>query len=209
MDTFVWRAVPHDINDFPHAPWWHDEDGSLEKTFDNFLVIPRAGILTALHHYHELTPGDWLTTVTEATIADFAVMQVDQFGGGGDSLVYARRLAEAPGLAPQHKAWLTTRVQELSQQIVTRDPSQWGQYCAPPLKLAPTPQSITAAPLEDCLPTYLDYLIETQHPEGYWDVTWAWNAYPEDWEVARREWRGVLTLENLLSLRAFGRVEIS
>lgn len=208
-ETQVWRVVPEDINDHPHAPWWHDEAGSLERTFDDFLVIPRAGILADLHQYVELLPSGWLEPVTKATVATIMNLNAERFAGGGDTLVYARRLAETPGLAPKYRDLLVPWVQELSQKIVTRDPAQWSQYCTPPLKLAPTPQSITAASLEDCLPTHLDYLIDNQSPEGYWDVTWTWKDYPEEWEMAKREWCGVLTLDALRSLRAFGRLDIS
>ncbi len=212
LDTFdpetqVWRVVPEDINDHPHAPWWHDEDESLKRTFDDFLVIPRAGILAYLHHYADLLPPDWLEQVTEQTVAAIMSLDVEKFGGGGDTLVYARRLAEAPRLEPKHKDLLAPRVQKLSQLIVTRDPAQWSQYSTPPLKLAPMPQSITAASLSGYLPMHLDYLVETQSPHGYWDVTWTWNDYPEEWEIAKGEWRGVLTLDALRSLRAFGRFE--
>ena len=31
-DTLTWRVVPLDVNDHPHAPWWHDEGGSLARS---------------------------------------------------------------------------------------------------------------------------------------------------------------------------------
>ena len=34
--TQVWRVALRDANSFPHAPWWHDERGSLARTFDDF-----------------------------------------------------------------------------------------------------------------------------------------------------------------------------
>ena len=42
LDTKTWRVVPLDVNEYPHAPWWHDELGSLANTFDDYKVIPRA-----------------------------------------------------------------------------------------------------------------------------------------------------------------------
>jgi hypothetical protein len=33
-----------------------------------------------------------------------------------------------------------------------------------------------------------------------------WGGYPEDWEIARREWQGIPTLETLRSLSAWGRL---
>jgi hypothetical protein len=213
LDTFepktkTWRVVPRDVNEYPHAPWWHDEAGSLAQTFDDFLVIPRAGILACLLHYNDLVPKAFLDDVVEATLHDIQDAEDEIFGGGGDGLVYTRRLATAPHLQDSARERLCTKVKELTDKVVTRDPEKWSQYSAPPLKLAPTPDSITAEVLADCIPAYLDYLIGRQSPEGYWDPTWSWSEYSDDWEVAKREWRGDLTLDALVSLKAYGRIEL-
>jgi len=64
----VWRVISHDANNYPHAPWWHDEDGSLARTFDDFLIIPRAQIVGLRHDYAALVPADWFDAITEATV---------------------------------------------------------------------------------------------------------------------------------------------
>jgi len=205
--ALTWRVVPPDANDYPHAPWWHDADGSLERTFGDFRIIPRAGILAALYAYQANLAEDWLDRITADTTGQILACGVDGFGGGGDALVYARRLAEAPGLPPEEQERLVAHVRAMAAAVVARQPEQWSQYCAPPLKLAPVPQSVTAPVLQDCLPAHLDYLVAHQDPQGFWDVTWAWGDYPQVWPTARQEWRGVLTLDALLSLQAFGWIQ--
>lgn len=205
--TQTWRVVPLDVNDHPHAPWWHDEAGSLERVFGDFRIIPRAGILAALYHYSELVLKPWLDHIFSLTLGDILGSGPDNFSGGGDALVYARRLAEAPGLPEQDRNQLVEHLRKVANTIVAREPEQWAQYCTPPLKIAPSPQAFTAAVLQDCLPHHLDYLIDHQTSQGFWDVTWAWSNYPQAWQEARREWRGVLTLEALLALQAYGWIE--
>lgn len=205
--TNTWRVTPRDVNQYPHAPWWHDEAGSLADTFDDFKIIPRAGILAALHHYPNLLPEGWLNKLIKSTISDILEMRIDSFSGGGDSLVYARRLADRPGLSFETHAKLIDQVRLIADQIVTRDKSSWTQYSAPPAKLAPSPKTILAETLADCLPAHLDFLVESQCPEGFWDVTWSWGNYPNDWEIAKAEWRGILTLEALMTLKAYQRIE--
>jgi len=203
----VWRVLPADANDHPHAPWWHDDDGALARTFDNYLVIPRAGILASLHYYAELVPAGWLADVTEGTVRDVEGLETEKFGGGGDTLVYALRLAEAQGLATNFKSRLLPRLREVADVIVARDPQTWAGYSAPPLKLAPTPTSTLADQLVNDLQIYLDYLIEQQTPQGTWEPTWSWGeSYPEDWEKAKHEWRGILTVDHLISLHAYKRI---
>ena len=131
----------------------------------------------------------------------------EKFGGGGDTLVYALRLADAPELANNFKSRLEPRLREVADQIVTRDPKAWSSYAAPPLKLSPNPDSLVTDLMPDDLQVHLDYLIEQQTPEGSWEPTWNWgDFYPTDWEQAKQEWRGVLTLDSLISLRVFGRI---
>jgi hypothetical protein len=202
----VWRAVPRDGNEHPHAPWWHDERGSLARTFDGFLVIPRAELVGLFHRVPSLVPGRWLRDITERTVADLET--IEPFGsGGGDDLVYALRLASAPGLPEPLRARLLARLRQVVPTVVSRDPAEWDGYCITPLKLAPTPESPVADLIEDEIQAHLDFLIERQTADGAWDPVWTWgDAYPDDWARARQEWQGELTLGALTSLRAWGRL---
>jgi hypothetical protein len=206
--TQVWRVVPHDTNTHPHAGWWHDQDGSLARTFDDFHIIPRAEIVGLLHHFSTLVPANWLDDVTGHTVAAIETLETAKFGGGGDTLRYALSLAETTSLPQPFKERLIPRLRTITQVIVSRDPQEWGSYCTAPLKVAPSPQSIVADLLWDDLQTHLDYVIDHQTPVGTWDPIWFWgDRYPEAWEQARLEWRGHLTLDTLTTLRAFGRIE--
>ena len=205
--TQVWRVIPTDANQFPHAPWWHDEGGSLARTFDGFLIIPRAELVGLLHHYAALVPPQWLNDVTESTVA--CIETIEKLGtGGGDDLHYAITLAETAELPERFKARLAARIRSATPNVVARDPQKWSSYCITPLKLASSPRSLVAGLLEDVLPINLDYQIEHQTAEGTWEPTWSWgNLYPDAWAQAKLEWRGSLTLDTLTTLRAFGRIE--
>jgi hypothetical protein len=203
----VWRAVPEDANDYPHAPWWYDEDGSLARTFDGFLVIPRAQIVGLLHHFSIQVPADWLAGLTERTVTD--IETIEPFGsGGGDDLRYALSLAETPALPDHWKDRLAERIRAVVPDVVSRDPEEWDTYTITPLKIVSSPDSLILDLIEDAVERHLDYQIEHQSPEGTWDPVWTWgDAYPDVWEIAKREWRGVLTLRTLTVLQAFGRIE--
>jgi hypothetical protein len=209
-ETKVWRIIPRDANEHPHAPWWHDKDGSLARTFDDFLIIPRASVVGLLHHYAALVPADWLAELTEHTVATLETISDDALAGGGDSLRYALRLVEARALPQSYKDRLVPRLCRLALQFVSCDPQEWGGYVAAPLKIAPTPDSPVADVLRDGLERHLDYQIDHQTPEGTWEPTWTWgDAYPDVWEQVKREWYGALALEVLTALHAFGRIEES
>jgi hypothetical protein len=212
--TQTWRVAPHDTNDYPHAPWWHDEAGSLARAFDGFQIIPRAQIVGLLHHYAALTraggkgqeiEAGWLDAVTADTLTAIEAMPAERLSG--DDLRYVLSLAETAALPARDRARLVHWLRAVVPAVVTRDPEQWGTYCTPPLKVAPTPASPVADLLWDDLQAYLDYQIAHQTAQGHWEPTWTWgDVYPEAWKQAKQAWRGHLTLETLTRLRAFGRL---
>ena len=204
--TKVWRVIPADASQFPHAPWWHDEAGSLAHTFDGFCIIPRAELVSMLHHYAALVPPQWLADVTESTIT--CIETIEKLGtGGGDDLHYAITLAETAELPKRFKTRLAARIRSVIPGVVACDPQKWNSYCITPLKLVSSPRSLVADLLEDILPVNLDYQIEHQTDTGTWEPTWNWGKfYPDAWEQAKQEWRGSLTLDTLTTLRAFDRI---
>jgi hypothetical protein len=213
--TFTWRVVAPDTNDHPHAPWWHDEDGSLARTFNDFTIIPRVLILGSLQAYAALVPRDVLEPLTDSAIQ--AIGDVPVLGtGGGSDLEYVAYLASAPGLPQATRDLLTERVAAAVPQTVIADPTQWGDYCLAPLRAAPRPTSLGAGAIRNALDAHLDWTIDHQAVDGSWSPTWSWaptsseySSYPQTWPIAKQAWRGILTLETLLSLRAFGRLQVA
>lgn len=200
----TWRALPADANDHPHAPWWHDEADSLARNFDGFRVIPRALIVGLLHRFGRHLDRAWLDAVTAATV-DW-IGRLDVLGGGGGSdLEYVIELAQAPSLPAGYRERLESRIRRAIPDAVAREPAQWRTYCVTPLRAVPTPDAIGAELIASELASYLDFLIEEQADDGSWAPTWTFE-YPAAWAQARTEWRGILTLGALRSLRAFGRI---
>jgi hypothetical protein len=210
--TLTWRPVPTDVNEFPHAPWWHDENGSLAQTFNNFLVVPRVLILGSLLSYAALIPQDVLESLTDSIIQTIAELPVLGTGGGSD-LEYVAYLASAPGLPQATRDLLTERVAAAVPQTVITDPDKWSDYCLTPLCATPRPTSMGAKTIRSALDAHLDWTIDHQDADGSWAPTWSWaptssgiDNYPDAWLVARQAWSGMLTLETLLSLLAFKRL---
>jgi hypothetical protein len=202
-DTHVWRIIPTDANEHPHAPWWHDEDGSVERAFGGFAVNPRAELVGQLWTYASAVPDGWLAGLTERTLADIESRELD-----AHELICAVRLAETEKLPDRYKDRLRPRLVERAQQLVAREPEAWKQYNPQPLWYVSTPKSLLADPLANSIPANLDFLIDQQTDAGAWVPNWDWGPfYPETWPQAKLDASSMLTLRALRQLRAFGRIE--
>lgn len=205
LDTYQpqrlnWPIIPANIDDAPHAPWWA-QNGDVEKSWIN----PRAEIAGYLHDYAEHFPESMRKSVTRSVV-DYLFSQPDCMEMH-DLLCYLR-LWETPRLPQDIKTTLLEKLARVVDSTVERDPEQWQRYGLPPLAVISTPESPFAERFEEAIQHHLDFLIEGQCEDGTWPPNWSWGGqWPEAWEQAKRGWTGVLTLNNLRRLRAFGRIE--
>jgi len=190
-----WRAVSQAAESHPHAPHWAWELHRPGGPWDP-VIIPSARVLSHLLHWDGLAPRELVTALELGVRAHVGALRAPV---PADSLVYAASVA-----LPELRA----HVRALAPESVTREPAAWSGYCAKPLKLAPAPDAPLAEVLAAETAANLDWEIGRQEADGGWSPNWTWQGrFPADWERARREWRGELTLALLRSLRAYGRIE--
>lgn len=196
-----WPAVPTEVNQVPHAPWWHFDEAE-GKTAPETPANPTAEIAGYLHAYPELIPADFLADRTEFAL-NHLLSQPDEMGMH-DVFCFLRLAAELPEPA---QGMFMERLKRAIDKIVTRDPQNWADYGPQPIMFVKSPDSPLAALLEEEIQANLDYTIDTQNEDGSWSPNWSWgDNYPETWDQAKQEWQGILTLENLRTLAAFGRI---
>ena len=202
-DLDAWRSVPRDGERHPHAPWWAwelHEDGTRWPVG----VLPRAEVLDYLWRSRDRVPAALVEEQTRRLVEALESAQTLD----ADSLIRCDRLARSASTPAWARRAVAARTRTLGQAAVCRDPAQWQSYVAKPLKLAPEPESVLAEPLAHDVQRSLDYEIVHQRPDGSWRPYWSWgDHYPDVWTQARSEWSGVLTLDMLLSLRAYDRLE--
>ena len=205
-ERWVWKPTPADINTYPHGPWWSDLDGQLGKTFDDFAVIPRARIVALLHHYSDAVPShEWLQELTERTVASIEELANERLWSG--TLAYSLEIADELCVPDSYRDRVTKRILLEIRSLVTLDEEKWSTYGTPPVLIAPRPECIAAHALQEDVARNLDWLIDQQTERGCWEPNWFWvKAYPDAWEIAKREWCGVVTYETLSALRAYGRL---
>ena len=108
--------------------------------------------------------------------------------------------------APLHSA-LDSAIPMWIDEIVERDPTKWTGYCLKPLDVIHSPQSRFYERFSSLIEINLDYEINHQCADGSWAPNWNWGGtYPEQWEIAKKKWTGVLTMQRLCILKEFDRI---
>jgi len=187
-DGRVEIALPH-ILDYPRAAHWNS------PSFGSDSPNPTAGI-TGLLHYQG-ADHLWLRRASE-----WCWKRLERPLGDAHEIATALRFLE---YAPER-----ARADELAFRLCTEAPrSKWfleqagtSDYGVTPLGLCPTPRAIgRAAFSDDLIAAHLDDLASRQQPDGGWPITWQAPG-----PGAANEWRGRMTLDALLCLRAYGRI---
>jgi hypothetical protein len=194
-----WEPVPPQISEYPRAPWW----GAPEEPAPGFQPNVSAELIGHFHHYDSTVPASTLRTWTDNAIEHLETMIAPS--EMHDLLCY---LWLEKSLPDSDKFLIQRALLDSGQKVVTRDPEQWSSYCVKPLWLAPNPKALLAESLHEDIHANLDYEIDHQGEDGAWCPFWNWGeAFPEDWAKAEREWKGILTMNVLKSLKAYQRLE--
>ena len=201
----VWRIVPVETEEAPHAPWW-DADG-LEERFNGFRINPKADILAQLYTLRADDDG-WLDSLAEEVVRDLEASAAAGETFGMHDVTAAVALLDAPDVPVAVRLRLHEVLVDGVDASVEREPPRWSAYTLRPLGVAPRPGSAFAGRLAESIEANLDYLIGEQGDEGGWWPTWDWGGRDEEvWARQRVVWAGVLTLDALLRLRAYDRID--
>ncbi|MFN2122972.1 MAG: hypothetical protein ACK2UP_05665 [Candidatus Promineifilaceae bacterium] len=197
-----WPATFMDVNQAPHAPWWHlaSPGPPKEENWPN----PSAELLGYLYAYPRPVPKDFRATVKRRAEVNLAF---DNHMRGGPHRLYnllcwQRALPYLPDdLGDKVRPSLAAAALErkpLTHEKLWELRIPW---------LAPDPEAPFAEALPEDVRRLMGDEIERQAPDGGWYPTWEWGQYPEAWAEARLEWAGKLTVETLHALRAFELIE--
>jgi hypothetical protein len=177
---------------YPRAPWWQPADASS--------VTQTAANAAALHALEVQHP--WLDGATEFLwrwLDELDPDDTEPATGISYDLLYATWFLKAVPDTARAEAALDALVPHL-HTVVSAEPTD--ADVRTPLDLAPHPDSRARRMFDaQTIERHLDALAASQQDDGGWTFPWeAWN------QAAGLEWRGILTVTALRTLRANGRV---
>lgn len=198
-DTGGWSAVPPEVEDAPHAPWWAHGPAPSAASDPGAWANPGLEIAGILHA--------WPAGVSEAARESVTADALATLGALPEAEMHAllcalRFVEDAPAAAEPHRG----KVEAACLAVVPGDPAKWTGYGPRPLWYAPAPDSPGAKPLAKRVEDHLDIVVGEQTAEGSWDPFWTWGEPSAGWDSARADWRGWLTVNTVVSLRAWRRL---
>lgn len=174
--------------DAPHAPWWAVE-GSDPPADAN----PTAAILGLL--LKNGVDHQWVTRASAFCWAEAEGAETELFHTLMPLIAFLQAAPDRP-----RAERVLTRLAERIRGLVEMDPDATG-YVKKPLDWAPRPDSFCRPLFTDAdIALHLRALALRQLPDGGWPINW--QAISPGVEL---EWRGVMTLRTLVTLRAYGR----
>jgi hypothetical protein len=198
----MWRSIPPAADNSPHAPWWNQK--GREDVFDSFSLNPTAEILGYLYDDQKQTPLNVLSRVTDRVVSHLSGVDKIEM----HELLCCLRLLNTEALPDDIRDRVRQQLQDLTAGTIECDPTKWEAYNLRPLQVVDRPESPFMIGLEEAVSKNLDYEIESQNDDGSWTPTWTWgDVFPDIWKIACQEWSGIITLEKLLTLKRFGRLE--
>jgi len=195
-----WDIIPKEADQHPRAIWWNYSEQT--EHWGN----PNAEIVAYLLQYPHLVSAELHEIKT--SLLQYAVTYIQQQCERNEMHELFCFLKLFDALPEPLKHQIEQPMMQFVEQSVVNRPEDRNGYCAVPLQVALTPQSIYYSQFSDIIPNDLDQLIDSQSNQGVWEPNWTWGRYEEQWETAKREWTGIITLNNLRILRAYHRLEV-
>ena len=194
-----WPATYEDVNDEPHAPWWHFRGMARPEGVE--WANPSAELAGYMNRHSQFVSKDMLEEVNHQVR-----LYLDEHMIIGSWLYNIMCWERAYEFFPEPlrsaaKKTILNSFQSmlpLSQERLGEIKIYW---------LAPNKKSLLSQVDSDFVYTLLEQEIPKQAEDGGWWPTWQWGQYEEVWPIAEKEWAGKKTVECLTSLREFGFIE--
>ncbi len=188
------------VADYPRAPWWAAPDKVVG------CLLPTAGVAASLLRWkiqHPWVEGAiaycWPAIDRLMERAKRAEGRLPRLQVAYEARATIPFLDHAPDRARAEKAATALHAALESAGMIAKEPDPTAE-AALPLDFAPHPNTLARRWFDDAtIERHLAALRDAQASDGGWTVPWPiWTP------ITGHEWRGILTVERLKTLRAYG-----
>lgn len=191
-DLKGWESTSKMVNLFPHAPWWTYQAPEHELGGN-----PSAEIVGYLYKFRNVRDKLDIIQLKNYYINKLVSSNLDE---EHELMCYIRMYNHMSDIDQDVMLpYLTVAY----QKIVSTNPEDWNNYMPYPLKFVELSKVDLFEVSDELLNENLQFLLNKLSLIGHIIPSWSWDSYLEEWEVAKREWSGILTLDALRILRRY------
>lgn len=196
-----WFSVSSNVNGFPHAPWWEFKSDINMTVIDYSWGNPTAELIGYLYKYKK-----YLNIIDIYSLVNYAMTNLNNcidFKSEHEIYCYIKMYDV---MDKEFSSQIEDSLILAVSQLVNLNKSEWINYVPIPLKFIESDTKNYLGIEGKYIEQNLDYLIDKLEEDGKISPSCKWDKYLEEWEIAKIEWMGILTLEALLSLLNFKRI---
>jgi len=196
-----WYAVTKEVNNFPHAFWWHFNEESGMTIIDRNWGNPSAEILAYLYKYRQ-----YVEKLDVDSLVEYAIDYIErkqEFNSENELFCYIKLYGVLP---KELQKRLENRITFAIEQVIVYDEERWHEYVPRPIEFVENINSSRFGILESKLNDNLDFIIRELESNGRINPPWGQSYYEGDLKEAYNEWIGVLTIKALMTLDGFERI---
>lgn len=197
-----WYAVPEEVNNYPHAWWWHYNETKQMTIIDENWGNPSAEIIAYLYRYRNFTEK-----IDVDSLIDHAIKYIknkESFESENELYCYVHLHEEIP---KDKKTALERPLTKAIQQMVAYDREKWKEYVPTPLDFVKEPDDFKFGIDKENIEENLEFLIDELETNEVLEPNWDTSVYEGGLKPAYEEWKGILTLKGLIILDNYDMIE--
>lgn len=201
---FWYRTVPSNDN-YPHAPWWKcDADYNITASYNPTATL--VGFVLDYSDKNDFIYETALKIVTEAI--DYYMSEKSPEMHLIKCYMELMKYCETIQITNMfNMPEFISKLMKDVESSLERDTTKWeNTYCCKPSFFIESKDSMFYRGNEDICEYECDLIIKTQQENGSWKITWLWDDFPTEFAISANWWQSNIIIENLLYLRAFGRL---
>lgn len=192
FENAYWPKTPVEVNDAPHAPWWHVDE--IKPPAEASWANPNAELLGYLQTFQNHVPPETLRILQKRALDNLNNLDTIE------SLYCFMNWERAYQSVPEPLKSLI--FEKVRNTLKTFEPNTDTLGEIRVFWIAPKPESFLLRFTSEIQSLY-DFEINRQGEDGGWWPTWSWGQYEDVWPIAEREWAGKITVGNLIAMDTF------
>lgn len=200
-DQDGWFNAIASNSDYPHAPWWQagenlqadDNPSACLAGFALRYAEEGSALYEKARHVTSKAAGRLLASSKLLDMHLIACyIRLVEYAGGFD--LFDQKLA-------------MNKLRSLVNHSITTDTAAWeDHYICRPSQYFTRQDSPFYEDNREISAFEVRWLINSQLPDGSWNIPWGWPAYPQEWAVAKNWWKSDALIKNILFIRGMGQL---